>query len=245
MEDIFMKNNEAISQSESLNHMNDIESRAARVSSLLRTSATVWLEIAKEVYDAKLNLSSDDFSVFLQKASLTTAIADKMPRIAKTADLYSDEFKKHVQKFEGWSTLYEASKLKSDEHKELIDTLNKKPEQVVTRAFIQSFRKPSQSSKKSETVIVEIKVSDDDISRFDYDNFSELKAQIDEIQRKIDRLSPAVSITVKDDKISKIENIIINSADDYPADYEEHSDALLPITTPAANSDCSISHVAF
>ena len=36
----------------------DIESRAARVSSLLRTSATVWLEIAKEVYDAKLNLSS-------------------------------------------------------------------------------------------------------------------------------------------------------------------------------------------
>ena len=199
-----MKYNEVTSQPGSLNHINDIESRAARVSSLLRTSATVWLEIAKEVYDAKLNLSSDDFSVFLQKASLTTAIADKMPRIAKTADLYSDEFKKHVQKFEGWSTLYEASKLKSDEHKELIDTLNKKPEQVVTRAFIQSFRKPSQSSKKSETVIVEIKVSDDDISRFDYDNFSELKAQIDEIQRKIDRLSPAVSITVKDEKFAKL-----------------------------------------
>jgi hypothetical protein len=223
----------------------DIESRAARVSSLLRTSATVWLEIAKEVYDAKLNLSSDDFSVFLQKASLTTAVADKMPRIAKTADLYSDETKKHIQKFEGWSTLYEASKLKSNERNELIDTLNKKPEIEVTRAFIQSFRKISQSTKKSETVIVEIKVNDDDISRFDYDNFSELKAQIDEIQRKIDRLSPAVSITVKDDKISKIENTIINQIQDFPADFEEHSDELLPITTPAANSDCSISHVAF
>jgi hypothetical protein len=223
----------------------DIESRAARVSSLLRTSATVWLEIAKEVYDAKLNLSSDDFSVFLQKASLTTAVADKMPRIAKTADLYSDETKKHIQKFEGWSTLYEASKLKSDERKELLDTLNKNPDLEVSRAFIQSFRKKSQSTKKSETVIVEIKVSDDDISRFDYDNFSELKAQIDEIQRKIDRLSPAVSITVKDDKISKIEDTIINQSQDFPADFEEHSDELLPITTPAANSDCSISPVAF
>ena len=72
-----------------------------------------------------------------------------------------------------------------------------------------------------------------------------MKAQIDEIQRKIDRLSPAVSITVKDDKISKIENTIINQIQDFPADFEEHSDELLPITTPAANSDCSISPVAF
>jgi hypothetical protein len=240
-----MKSNEAISKAEPTKHINDIESRAARVSALLKKSATVWLEIAKEVYDAKLNLSSDEFSIFLQKSSLTTAVADKMPRIAKNSDLYTDETKKHIHKFEGWSTLYEIAKLKSDERKELTDTLNKNPELVVTRAFIHSFKKTSQSSKKSETVIVEIKVSDDDISRFDYDNFSDLKAQIDEIQRKIDRLSPAVSITVKDDKISKIENIIINSTDDYSADYEEHSDELLPITTPAANSDCSISHVAF
>jgi hypothetical protein len=223
----------------------DIEARAACVSLLLRTSATVWLEIAKEVYDAKQSLSSDDFSIFLKKASLTTAVADKMPRIAKTADLYSDEAKKHIQKFEGWSTLYEASKLKSDERKELLDTLNKNPDLEVSRAFIQSFRKANSSVKKSETVIVEIKVNDADISRFNYDSFSELKAQIDEIQRKIDRLSPAISITVKDDKISKIEDTIINQSQDFPTDFEEHSDELLPITTPAANSDCGISHVAF
>jgi hypothetical protein len=232
-------------QETSYNINKDIESRAARVSALLRTSATVWLEIAKEVYEAKVTLSPEDFSIFQRKASITAAVADKMPRIAKTADLYSDEAKKNIQKFEGWSTLYEASKLKSDERKELLDTLNKNPDLEVSRAFIQSFRKTSQSTKKSDTVIVEIKVSDDDISRFDYDNFSELKAQIDEIQRKIDRLSPAVSITVKDDKISKIEDTIINQSQDFPADFEEHSDELLPITTPAANSDCSISHVAF
>lgn len=225
--------------------LKDIEARAARVTSLLRKSANLWLTVAKEVQEAKQTLSPEAFQSFLQKASLTTAVADKMPRIAKTADLYCDEFKKHIHKFEGWSTLHETAKLKSDERTELLDTLNKKPELVVTRAFIQSFRKTSQSTKKSETVIVEIKVSDDDISRFNYDNFNELKAQIDEIKRKIDRLSPAVSITVKDDKISKIENIIINSTDNYPADYEEHSDELLPITTPAANSDCSISNVAF
>lgn len=240
-----MKNNQEASISDSLNHNKDIESRAARVSSLLRTSATIWLEIAKEVYDAKLSLSSDDFSIFLQKASLTTAVADKMPRVAKTADLYSDEAKKHIQKFEGWSTLYEASKLKSDERKELLDTLNKNPDLEVSRAFIQSFRKATKSVQKSETIIVEIKVNDADISRFNYDNFSELKTQIDEIKRKIDRLSPAINITVKDDKISKIENTIINQIQDFPADFEEHSDELLPVTTPAANSDCSISHVAF
>ncbi|NDB61686.1 hypothetical protein EB001_25085, partial [bacterium] len=136
-------------------------------------------------------------------------------------------------------------KLKSDERKELLDTLNKNPDLEVNRAFIQSFRKANSSVKKSETVIVEIKVNDADISRFNYDKFSELKAQIDEIQRKIDRLSPAISITVKDDKISKIEDTIINQSQDFPTDFEEHSDELLPITTPAANSDCGISHVAF
>jgi hypothetical protein len=228
-----------------VDNLKDIEARAARVSSLLRTSATVWLEIAKEVYDAKQSLSADDFNIFLRQASLTTAVADKMPRIAKTADLYSDEAKKHIQKFEGWSTLYEASKLNSDERKELIDHLNKNPDLEVSRAFIQSFRKATKSVQKSETIIVEIKFNDADISRINYDQFLNLKEEIDNIRRKIDRLSPAVSITVKDDKISKIEDTIINQSQDFSADFEEFSDELLPITTPAANSDCSISHVAF
>lgn len=240
-----MKSNEAISKAEPTNHINDIESRAARVSALLKKSATLWLEIAKEVYDAKQSLSSDDFSIFLQKSSLTTAIADKMPRIAKTADLYTDEIKKHIHKFEGWSPLHETAKLKSDERKELIDTLNLKPEIEVSRAFIQSFRKAATNTKKSETIIVEIKISNDDIARLNYDSFTEIKEQIDEIQRKIDRLSPAISMTVKDDRISKIENTIFNQPQDTPEDFEEFSDDQLPVTIPAANSDCSISQVAF
>jgi len=228
-----------------VDNLKDIEARAARVSSLLRTSATVWLEIAKEVYDAKQSLSADDFNIFLRQASLTTAVADKMPRIAKTADLYSDEAKKHIQKFEGWSTLYEASKLNSDERKELIDHLNKNPDLEVSRAFIQSLRKATKSVQKSETIIVEIKFNDADISRINYDQFLNFKEEIDDIRRKIDRLSPAVNIAVKDNQISKIEEIIVNQIQDLPTDFEEHSDEPLPITTPAANSDCSISYVAF
>ena len=58
--------------------LSDIEQRANRVISLVKKSAEIWLQVAIEVNDAKLKLSPIAFKKFLDRASLTTAIADKM-----------------------------------------------------------------------------------------------------------------------------------------------------------------------
>ena len=222
---------------------NDILERASRVRVLLRKSASVWLEIAKEVYEAKQILSANDYCLFLDKASLTAAIADKMPTIAKSSELYSDKVKRHIHKFEGWSTLYEAAKLKADERTALLKSLDTNPEADVSRAFIQSFKK-STNSKSVSVIIAQLKVNESDLSRLDYDQFQDLKQQIDDFSRVIDRLSPAVSFSQSDQKITEIENIIIDSDHSSSNDLSEHIDDMLPVIMPAANTDCRFSEVA-
>lgn len=227
-----------------VNELIDIESRAERVSALLRKSATLWLDIAKEVFDAKDSLSADAYAIFLQKACLTPAIADKMPTIAKTPELYSDKAKKHIHRLEGWSTLYETAKLKSDERTAFFDALNNDPEIDVSRAFVQSFRKSKSKTSQSSPLIAEIRFNESDIQRFDYDQFLELKQKLDDISRMIDRMSPAVSFSQKNKQIQKLEAEILNADEAIDEDYDEHCDETLPVTMPAANNDCGFSEVA-
>jgi hypothetical protein len=235
---------ENLPQTINVNDLEDVEARALRVARLLRKSATLWLDIAKEVADAKQSLSKDAFAIFLKKACLTPAIADKMPTIAKTADLYSDEMKKHIHRFEGWSPIYETAKLKPDERSELISALNKDPEAEVSRKFIQSFRKAKSTSTKSTTLIAEIRFDENDIQRCDYDQFLDLKQKLDDISRIIDRMSPVVLFSQKDEKLDQIETKIINTEEPALDEYDEHCDELLPVTMPAANTDCCFSNVA-
>lgn len=224
--------------------LKDIEARVQRVSALLRRSASLWLDIAKEVHDAKQSLSADAYAIFLKKASLTPAIADKMPTIAKTADLYTDEMKKHVHRFDGWSPIYESAKLKSKERDEFFKALNKDPEVEVSRKFIQSFRQTKQSNSPTSMLLAQIKFNENDIQRFDYEQFLELKQKLDDISRIIDRLSPAVSMNLNDKNISDIETSILNVSSATIDEHDEHCDEQLLVTLPAANNDCGFSYVA-
>lgn len=230
-------------QSLELSELKDIEARAERVSALLRKSATLWLEIAREVFDAKKILSAEAFGIFLQKACLTPGIADKMPTIAKASELYSDEAKKHIQKLEGWSTLYEVAKLTSPEKQEYFKALDADPEIDVSRAFIQSFRKTKSQIHSQNIQIAQIRVSKADITRLDCDQFIEMKQKLDDIAHIFDRLSPVVSISINNNHLSEIENIILNANTD--SEHDEHCDDLLPVTMPVATNSYSISEVAY
>jgi len=236
--------NENLPQPLDVDELRDIETRAERVSALLRKSATLWLEIASEVRDAKEQLSADAYAIFLQKACLTPAIANKMPTIAKTPELYSDEAKKHIQKLEGWSTLYETAKLKVDERRQFFDALNRDPEIDVSRAFIQSFKKSKQNFSNTASLIAEIRFNENDIQRFDYDQFLDLKEKLDDIARIIDRMSPVVAFSLRDNQIEKIETAILNADADAVEEYDEHCDELPTVTLPIATNDCSFSEVA-
>ena len=59
----------------------EVLERVARILLLLRKSASLWLEIAREVTEARNVLTKNAFELPLAKASPTRAIVDKMPRI--------------------------------------------------------------------------------------------------------------------------------------------------------------------
>ena len=218
----------------------ELSQRAERIRLLLRKSASLWLEIAREVTEARNALSKDGFEFFLGKSSLTRAIADKMPRIAQASILYLDESKEHLEKLEGWTTLYEVAKLPDADVRELYRELQKNPEQCLTRSFIQQFKSQQNSSQRAALTVATITLSEDDIKRLDYDEYLRFRDALDAIQRIVDRSIIAARMTFHTNSLNKVEAIILQqSASDADDATQEHSELIELRALPAADTDCS------
>lgn len=190
--------------------LNEIADRASRVRSLMQRSAAVWLSIAQEVNAAKRTLSKSAFDMFLQQSSLTQSIADKMPRIARASILYLDESKPHLEKLEGWTTLYEVSKLSDAETREMYSELSRNPDQPLTREFVAQFRQKKSRSQSRLLNIATVALSEDDISRLDYDEYLRFRDDLDAIQRIIDRSVLAATIAVNASALATVEAKILS-----------------------------------
>lgn len=218
----------------------DALERASRVSQLLKKSAETWLEIAREVNDAKNSLSKNAFELFLQKSTLTQSIADKMPRIAQASILYLDESKEHLEKLEGWTTLYEVAKLPEADVREMYRELRKNPDQSLTRSFIQQFKSRQNSSQSTTLTIASIMLSEDDIKRVDYDEYLKFRDALDAIQRIVDRSIIAASMMLHTKSLEKVEAIILQqNASDADDTTEEHFEFIELRALPAANTGSS------
>ncbi len=217
----------------------DIECRALRVRRLLNVSASTWLEIAKEVGDAKRTLSIDGFELFLTKSSLTRGIADKMPRIAQASILYREESKEHLEKLEGWTTLYEVAKLPEADVREMYRELQKNPEQCLTRSFIQQFKSKKSTTLSTSLTIATITLSEDDVKRLDYDEYLSFRDALDAVQRIIDRSITAANISIHVKALEKVEEIILNQPQaETDTTIQEFSDFIEVRAIATANSEC-------
>lgn len=218
----------------------ELSQRAERIRFLLQKSASLWLEIAREVTEARNVLSKNGFELFLAKSSLTRAIADKMPRIAQASILYLDESKEHLEKLEGWTTLYEVAKLPEADVREMYRELRKNPEQCLTRSFIQQFKSQQNSSQRAALTVGTITLSEDDIKRLDYDEYLKFRDALDAIQRIVDRSITAASMTLHTKSLERVEAIIIQqSASDVDDTTDENSELIELRALPAANTVCS------
>lgn len=219
---------------------NVISERAESIKRLLRRSAATWLQIAREVIEAKNVLSKDGFELFLTKSSLTRGTADKLPRIAQASILYLEESKEHLEKLEGWTTLYEVAKLPEADVREMYRELQKNPEQCLTRSFIQQFKSKKSTAPSTSLTIATITLSEDDVKRLDYDEYLSFRDALDAVQRIIDRSITAANISIHAKALEKVEEIILNQpqADTDPT-TQEYSDFIKVRALPAANSGCS------
>ena len=219
-----------------INEQKDAEIRASKLKVLLKKSANLWLEAATQVSDAKSNLGPNADSLFLTKAALTTAIADKLLRIAIQPVLYSDEMKPHISKLEGWSTLYEASKLKKQEMSNLLSALDKDKDLVLSRSVIQSFRSNNKIIAKANMIVAQITINEDDIKRLGYDQYIKFKNDLSEIERIIDRSYPAIGLAIKEKKLEVLENHF-SEIDDVDTDDE-------PINHQIKHIECTDNNIS-
>jgi hypothetical protein len=196
---------------------------------------------SQQVNDAKNSLSKTAFELFLQKSSLTQSIADKMPRIAQSSILYLEESRQHLEKLEGWTTLYEVAKLSEDEVREMYKSLQENPEQCLTRSFIQQFRTQTRTGQSTFITIATITLTEDDLKRLDYDEYLSFRDSMDAVQRIIDRSITAAKISVHTKGFEKAEEIILNQITvDTDADKQDDFDLIDIEAITAANNDCSI-----
>lgn len=215
----------------------EIIMRAKRINDLMKRSTEVWLEIAREVSDAKKCLDENCYDFFLKKASLTPAIANKMPRIAKTAPLYAEEAKKYVQRLEGWSTLYEVAKLKPAEIQSFFRALDDDPDLVPSRDTITRFRK-TKSPKSNDVVAATILINPADLQRLSFDQFMDIKECLVDISRIIDRQPKCLSFNLKSTNLEKLEQFFMNTDSFIKPDDPEYCDDQLFVSMSTVNTDC-------
>lgn len=217
--------------------LDEISQRADRIRLLLRTSATLWLEVARDITEARNILSKDGFELLLTKSSLTHGIADKLPRIAQASILYLEESKEHLEKLEGWTTLYEVAKLPEADVREMYRELQKNPEQCLTRSFIQQFKSKKSTAPSSSLTVVTITLSEDDVKRLDYNEYLSFRDALDAVQRIIDRSITAANISIHAKSLEKVEEIILNQPPtDTDTTTQEYSDFIEVGAMTAANS---------
>lgn len=207
-----------------LDELNEINERSQRVKAMLKRTSELWLEIAREVNDAKNCLRRDAYFAFLQRASISEAVADKMPRIAQSTFLYSQQAKDHLQKADGWTTLYEIAKLGASEVQELIRALDLNPNQEITRKFIGTFKVPGQRKSQIITVAT-VTLNESDLMRIDYDLFQTLRSKMEEAQRIFDRSIQAVQMTLNISEIDRLENLVL-ARDCLPFEPSEPSELI-------------------
>ena len=127
----------------------DVRERVKRIVALLKRSAAVWLEIAKEFCDAKVHLSQEGFEQFGLDAGFTKAVADKLVGIGKCERLYRSDSQEFTCFVDGWSTLYEVSKLADSEIDILWQTIRSKPSIKLSRTVVQNVAKGAPAEDKT------------------------------------------------------------------------------------------------
>ncbi len=116
----------------------DIEGRVKAVRVLLSRSANAWLDIASLFKEAKSQLSQHAFERFINDSGFTKSVADKLIIVGKCNALYRESVRELVGFIDGWATLYEVAKLKSDQMDRLWDELRRDPSLRLSRTLVQN-----------------------------------------------------------------------------------------------------------
>jgi len=134
----------------SANDLADVKARVERVVALVKRSATAWLEVAREFANAKDALKQHVYERFVNDAGFTKAVADKLISVGKCKPLFGDKLQGIVTRTDGWSTLYELTKLQqSNKLDGVAKYVSENPTTNVTRSVVQNIASEKAPTEKT------------------------------------------------------------------------------------------------
>lgn len=183
--------------------LNDIQLRVDRVRAYLKQSTSAWLSIATEFSSAKQKLKTLAFQKFVIDCGFTTSVADKLVKIGSCALLHSEEKLPLVSSAEGWTVLYELSKLEQKQINNLLEVVANDNEKKITRELIYNFanNKPLDAKR---LVVASIELDEDKLKSMSLEQFNYIQSRIDALKAEIDRINAGFVLKSRSKTVVKI-----------------------------------------
>lgn len=183
--------------------LNDIQSRVDRVRAYIKQSTSAWLSIASEFHNAKAKLKQLAFEKFVIDCGFTTSVAEKLVKIGACTVLHTEEKLPLVSSAEGWTVLYELSKLEQKQINNLLDFVANDNEKKLTRELIHNFanNKPLDAKR---IVVASIELDEAKLKSISLEQFKDVQNRINALKSEIDRINAGFVLKSRDKTVTKI-----------------------------------------
>ncbi len=183
--------------------LSDIQARVTRVQGFLKQATSAWLSIAYDVAIAKAKLKPLAFQKFVTDCGFTTAVADKLVKIGNCASLHLADNLSLVASIDGWTVLYELSKLESKQISSLLSKIRENPDVKITREVIENFA-ANRSLVEKRLVLATIEVDDSKLGFMSSEQFRSIKQRIKDLESEIDRINAGVVLRTREKNVIKM-----------------------------------------
>lgn len=183
--------------------LSDIEQCVSRVRAYLKQSTSAWLSIASEFSSAKQKFKTLGYQKFVIDCGFTTTVADKLAKIGSCAVLHTEETLPLVTCAEGWTVLYELSKLETKQINNLLNVVANDNYKKLTRELIHNFANSKPLDAK-RLVVASIELDEDKLKSMSFEQFSEVQKRIDALKSEIDRINAGFILKSRKSNVVKI-----------------------------------------
>jgi hypothetical protein len=183
--------------------LNDIQRRVDRVHGFLKQSTSAWLSIASEFSTAKNKMKPLAFQKFVTDCGFTISVADKLVKIGSCAVLHTEEKLPLVSSAEGWTVLYELSKLEQKQINSLLEVVANDNEKKLTRELVHNFAKNKPLDAK-RLVVASIEIDEGKLNSMSFDQFNEVNSRIKALKAEIDRINAGFMVMPRERTVIKI-----------------------------------------
>jgi hypothetical protein len=183
--------------------LQEIQTRVDRVNGYLKQSTSVWLSVAREFFVANQALSQHAYERFINDTGFTKSVADKLVLVGKKKCLYAEDKLAFISTVDGWTTLYELTKLEDKKIDQLIDDVKSGSVKRITRDLVANVVNNRPIDDKT-LVLATIEMSSSVLQTITVAQSKLIASKLAEIDSVLSAASKIVAYRKRDTKLSEV-----------------------------------------